>query len=260
MKLQGKVALITGGGGAMGGAQARLFAREGAAVCVADLFLAKAEAVAREIEAAGGRAIGVELDVRRAGQWAEAVTATERAFGPVSILCNNAGANVRVGFDEQTEEMWDLIVGTILTGSFLGIKAAIPSLRRAGGGVIVNLGSLASIRPGAGSPAYGSAKMGLVGLTRSAAATYAKENIRCVLVSPGHVDTPFIREDNPYSPNDPRTSIDNPDNYERRRRATPLGRLQTPDDIAAAFLFVVSDEAAMITGSMLTVDGGSALL
>jgi 3alpha(or 20beta)-hydroxysteroid dehydrogenase len=260
MKLEGKVALVTGGGGAMGGAQARLFASEGAAVCVADLFLEKAQAVADQIEAAGGRALPVALDVQKADQWAAAVAATERALGPVSILCNNAGANVRVGFDEQTEEMWHLIVGTILTGSFLGIKAVIPSMRRAGGGVIVNLGSLASIRPGAGSPAYGAAKMGLVGLTRSAAATYAKENIRCVIVSPGHVDTPFIRENTPYSPNDERTSIDNPDNLERRRRATPLGRLQTGDDIARAILFVVSDEAAMITGSMITVDGGSALM
>ncbi len=93
MKLQGKVALITGGGGAMGGAQARLFAREGAAVCVTDLFMEKAEAVAKEIEAAGGRAIAVPLDVQRADQWAAAVAATEGAFGPVSILCNNAGAN-----------------------------------------------------------------------------------------------------------------------------------------------------------------------
>lgn len=260
MKLRGKVALITGGGGAMGGAQARRFAREGAAICVADLFIEKARAVADEIAAAGGRAFAVSLDVRRADQWAAAVAAAERAFGPVSILCNNAGANVRVGFDDQTEEMWDLIVGTILTGSFLGIKATVPSMRRAGGGVIVNLGSLASIRPGAGSPGYGAAKMGLVGLTRSAAASYAREHIRCVLVSPGHVDTPFIREDTPYSPNDPRTSIDNPKNYERRLRNTPLGRLQTPEDIADAFLFVVSDDAAMITGSMLTVDGGSALL
>jgi 3alpha(or 20beta)-hydroxysteroid dehydrogenase len=259
VKLQGKVALITGGGGAMGGAQARLFAREGAAVAVADLYLAKAEAVVREIEAGGGRAVPVELDVQRADQWAAAVEATERAFGPVTILCNNAGANVRVGFDAQTEEMWHLIVGTILTGSFLGIKAVVPSMRRAGGGVIVNLGSLASIRPGGGSPAYGAAKMGLVGLTRSAAATYAREHIRCVIISPGHVDTPFIRENNPYSPNDPSTSIDNPDNYQRRLRNTPLGRLQTGDDIARAFLFAVSDDAAMITGSMITVDGGSAL-
>lgn len=259
-KLAGKVALITGGGGAMGGAQARLFAREGATVCVADLFIEKARAVADEITAAGGRALPVALDVQDAAQWSAAVAATEGAFGPVSILCNNAGANVRVGFDEQTEEMWSLIVGTILTGSFLGIKAAVPAMRRAGGGVIVNLGSLASIRPGAGSPAYDAAKMGLVGLTRSAAASYARENIRCVLVSPGHVDTPFIREDAPYSPNDARTSIANPENYERRLRGTPLGRLQTAEDIAKAFLFVVSDDAAMITGSMLTVDGGSALV
>ena len=201
MKLEGKVALVTGGGGAMGGAQARLFAQEGAAVCVADLFEDKAKAVADEIAAAGGKAIGVLLDVERSDRWAEAVAETERALGPVSILCNNAGANFRVGFDEQTEEQWNRIVGSILTGSFLGIKAVIPSMRRAGGGVIVNLGSLASIRPGGGSPGYGAAKMGLVGLTRSAALSYAAENIRCLIVSPGHVDTPFIRANNPYSPN-----------------------------------------------------------
>jgi len=257
MKLVGRVAFVTGGGGAMGGAQCRLFAQEGAAVAVADLFPEKARTVAQEIVAAGGKAIGLGLDVRRADQWAEAAAAAESALGPIGILCNNAGANVRVGFDEQTEEMWDLIVGSILTGSFLGIKAVIPSMRRAGGGAIMNLGSLASIRPGGGSPAYGAAKMGLVGLTRSAAMTYAKENIRCVLISPGHVDTPFIRQDNVYSPNSLATSIDNPDNYERRRLATPLGRLQTPDDIARAVLFAMSDDAAMITGSMITVDGGA---
>ena len=260
MKLGGKVALITGGGGAIGGAQARLFAQEGAAIGVADLSPEKAATVAMEIVAAGGRALPVALDVRRAGQWAEAVAAVEEAFGSLSILCNNAGANFRVSFDGQTEEMWDAIVGTILTGSFLGIKAAVPAMRRASsGGVIVNLGSLASIRPGGGSPGYAAAKMGLVGLTRSAAASYAPDRIRCVLVSPGHVDTPFIREDAPYSPNDAATSIDNPENLARRVRGTPLGRLQVPEDIAKACLFVVSDDAAMITGSMITVDGGAAL-
>ncbi|MGH2459128.1 MAG: SDR family NAD(P)-dependent oxidoreductase [Chloroflexota bacterium] len=258
-RLAGKVAVITGGGGAMGGAQARLFAREGAAICVADLFLEKAQTVAGEIEAAGGRAIACQLDVQQSAQWATAVAETETRLGPVSLLCNNAGANFRVGFDEQTEEMWNTIVGTILTGSFLGIKAVIPSMRRAGGGVILNLGSLASIRPGGGSPGYGAGKMGLVGLTRSAASTYAKEKIRCVLISPGHVDTPFLRENNPYSPNDASTSIDNPENYQRRLLHTPLGRLQTADDIAKAFLFAASDDASMITGSMITVDGGSAM-
>lgn len=259
MKLSGKVAIVTGGGGGIGGAQARLFAREGAAVCVADLFGDKAETVVRDITTAGGRAIGVRLDVQRSDEWTAAVAATQGAFGPVSILCNNAGANFRVSFDDHTEDMWHTIVGTILTGSFLGTRAVVPSMRRAGGGVIVNLGSLASIRPGGGSPAYAAAKMGLVGLTRSTAATYAAEGIRCVLVSPGHVDTPFLRANTPYSPNDARTSLDNPENYDRRLKATPLGRLQTPEDIATAFLFVVSDDAAMVTGSMLTVDGGAAL-
>ena len=137
----------------------------------------------------------------------------------------------------------------------LGGKVALVT----GGGAIVNLGSLASIRPGGGSPGYGAAKMGLVGLTRSAALLYAAENIRCLIVSPGHVDTPFIRANNPYSPNDPSTSIDNPENFQRRLARTPLGRLQTPEDIAKTVLFVVSDDAAMITGSMITVDGGAAL-
>jgi NAD(P)-dependent dehydrogenase (short-subunit alcohol dehydrogenase family) len=259
VKLEGKVALITGGGGAIGGAQARLFAREGAAVCVADLSPDKAEAVASEIVGASGRALGVRLDVRTSAEWRAAVEATERVFGPVSILCNNAGANVRVSFDEQTEDMWHLIVGTILTGSFLGTKAVIPSMRRAGGGVIVNLGSLASIRPGAGSPAYAAAKTGLVGLTRSTAAAYAGDGIRCVLISPGHVDTPFLRANTPYSPNDERTSLANPENYQRRLAATPLGRLVTPQDIARAVLFVVSDDGAMMTGSMMVVDGGAGL-
>jgi 3alpha(or 20beta)-hydroxysteroid dehydrogenase len=243
----------------MGSAQARLFAREGAAVCIADLFEDKAQSIAGEIATDGGQALAVRLDVQRADEWAAAVAATEAAFGSVSILCNNAGANFRVSFDEQTEEMWQTVIGTILTGSFLGTKAVVPAMRRAGGGVIVNLGSLASIRPGGNSPAYGAAKMGLVALTRTTASTYARDGIRCVLVSPGHVDTPFIRADTPYSPNDASTSIENPDNYARRVNATPLGRLQTPDDIARAFLFVVSDDAAMVTGSMLTVDGGAAL-
>lgn len=259
MRLQGQVALITGGGGAIGGAQGRLFAREGAAVVLADLMPEKAERLAGEIRDAGGRATGIGLDVRSAAQWASAVRAAESAHGPLTILCNNAGANVRVGFEDQTEAQWHLILDTILTGSFLGIQAAVPSMRRAGRGVIVNLGSLASIRPGRGSPAYAAAKTGLVALTRSAAATFARDRVRCVLVSPGHVDTPFIRDDAAYSPNDASTSIANPENYSRRLDATPLGRLQTPQDVAGVCLFAVSEDAAMVTGSMITVDGGAAL-
>ncbi len=258
-RLEGKVAIITGGGGGMGGAQAMLFAKEGASICVADINKAAAECVAQQIVENGGNAIGLELDVRQSAAWKGAVQETEGSFGPMTTLCNNAGANFRVSFEEQTEDQWQTIMEIGLTGAFLGIKAVVPSMRKAGGGVILNMGSLASIRPGGGSPAYAAQKMGMVGLTRSAASAFAGDNIRCVIISPGHVDTPFIRDNNPHSPNSWETSIDNPDNFERRRADTPLGRLQVPEDIANAFMFAASDEGAMITGSMITVDGGSAL-
>ena len=258
MRLEGKIAIITGGGGAMGGAQAKLFAKEGACVCVADFNLKMAQKVADDIVVADGKAIAGDLDVRDPDQWSATVALAEATFGSVNILCNNAGANFRVGFDDQTLEQWHTIIDTGLTGAFLGIKAVIPSMRRARGGVILNMGSLASIRPG-GSPAYATQKMGLVGLTRVAAACYAKDNIRCVIISPGHVDTPFIRDNSSYSPNDETTSINNPENYRWRVEATPLGRLLVPEDVAETFLFAASDEGAMITGSMITVDGGAAL-
>jgi len=258
-RLQGKVAFITGGGGAMGGAQARLFAEEGAAVAVADNRLEAAEAVASEIVKQGGSAVAAELDVRDASQWADSVAKAESELGPINILCNNAGANFRVSFEDQTEEQFRMIMDIGLTGSFLGIKAVVPSMRKAGSGVILNMGSLAAIRPGGGSPGYAAQKMAMVGLNRSAAYSFAGDNIRSVIISPGHVDTPFIRGNNDHSPNDWSTSIDNPDNFNRRLDNTPLGRLQEPEDIARAFLFAASDEAAMVTGSMITVDGGAGM-
>lgn len=259
LKLAGRVAVITGGAGSMGSAQARLFAREGASVCVADTNVGGARTVAGEICERGGQAIACELDVRVAAAWEETVATTERRFGHLDTLCNIAGANYRVGFDEQTEEMWRAIIDTNLTAYFLGTKAVVPAMRRAGRGVILNTGSLASIMQGPAGPAYGVSKIGLLGLTRGAAATYAKDNIRCVLISPGHVDTDFLRGNKPHSSNDESTDLDVPENYQRRVEQTPLGRLCTPEDIAKTFLFAASDDAAMITGSMITVDGGAAL-
>ncbi len=258
-RLAGRAALISGGAGAMGSTTARLFGAEGAAVCVADLHLEKAEAVAEQIREAGSQALAVRLDVRNAAQWNGAVADAERVFGHLDTLCSFAGANHRVSFDMQTEEMWRRILDINLTGCFLGTKVMIPALRRAGGGVILHVGSLGALRQGAGSPAYGVSKAGLVALTRSTAASYAADNIRCVLVNPGHVDTPFIRSNEPHSPNDESTSIDNPDNYERRVKATPLGRMTMPDDVARTFLFAASDEASMITGSWIDVDGGAGI-
>jgi 3alpha(or 20beta)-hydroxysteroid dehydrogenase len=207
---------------------------------------------------AGGRALYTLLDVTDARQWQAAVAQTEDAFGSLTILCNNAGANFRVSFDEQTEEMWHLIMETALTGAFLGIKAAVPAMRRAGGGSIINMGSIATTRSG-DNPGYAASKVGMWGLTKAAARAYAKDNIRCNLVSPGHVDTPFIRGNQPHSPNDWRTSIDNPENLQRRVAHTPMGRLVQPEEIAYAYLFLASDEAGMVTGTNLKVDGGATL-
>lgn len=257
-RLEGKVALITGGASGMGAAQARLFASEGAAVCVADINDEKGRAVVKEISESGGRASFVHLDVTDAGQWQAAVEKTEAKFGSLTILCNNAGANFRVHFDEQTEEQWHLIIETALTGAFLGTKAAVPAMRRAGGGSIVNMGSIATTRCGT-NPGYAASKVGMWGLTQATAQAYARENIRCNLVSPGHVDTPFIRQSMPHSPNDWSTTIDNPENYARRVAATPMGRLVMPEEVAYAFLFLASDEASMVTGTNLKADGGGSL-
>lgn len=257
-RLAGKVAIITGGGSGMGRAQCKLFAAEGAAVCVADVNAQAGIKVVDEIIAAGGRAIFAPLNVTAADQWAAAVAAAEDNFGKLTTLCNIAGANYRVSFDEQTEEMWHTIMEVALTGSFLGIKTAVPAMRRAGNGSIVNIGSIATTRAGM-NPGYSTSKVGILGLTRAAAVAYAADNIRCNLVSPGHVDTPFIRRSSSYSPNDWSTSIDNPENLQARVSRTPMGRLVQPEEVAYAFLFLASDEAGMVTGTNLRVDGGASL-
>lgn len=257
-RLEGKVALITGAASGMGRAQARLFASEGAAVLVGDIHDDNARQVVQEITGAGGRALAVHLDVTRADQWAAAVAAAEEQFGKLTTLSNIAGANFRVSFDEQTEAMWHTIIEVSLTGAFLGIKAAVPAMRRAGGGAITNIGSIATVRCG-DNPGYATAKVGILGLTKATAKAYAADNIRCNLVSPGHVDTPFLRDSTSYSPNDWSTSIDNPENLRRRVQGTPMGRMVQPEEIASAFLFLASDEAGMITGTNLQVDGGASL-
>lgn len=257
-RLAGKVALITGGGSGMGRAQCKLFAAEGAAVCVADIDEAAGAKTVDEITEAGGQALLTPLNVTEADQWAAAVAAAEAEFGKLTTLCNIAGANFRVSFDDQTEEMWHTIMEVSLTGAFLGIKAAVPAMRRAGSGSIINIGSIATTRAGM-NPGYSTTKVGILGLTRATAVAYAKDNIRCNLVSPGHVDTPFIRRSTAYSPNDWATSIDNPDNLNARVSRTPMGRLVQPEEIAFAFLFLASDEAGMVTGTNLRVDGGASL-
>ena len=257
-RLDGKVALITGGASGIGEGQARLFSSEGATVVIADMQSEKAEVVIGEINAAGGEAAFVQLDVRDESQWQAAVNFTEERFGGLNILCNVAGTNVRVEFDELTIDQYRNIIDVNLNAAYIGCRTAGPALARGGGGAILNIGSLASTKHG-GSSGYTISKTAIIGLTKNVALGFASQGTRCNAISPGHVDTPFIRGDNPHSRNDWSTSLENPENYERRLAGTPLGRLQTPADIAYAALFLCSDEASMITGAVLNVDGGAAL-
>ena len=259
MRLEGKIALISGGASGIGRAEAVLFAREGAAVVIADL---QAGEVVDEITAAGGRAAFVQLDVRDADAWEAAVNFTELTFGSVTILGNNAGTNFRVGWDEQTPEMWQTVLDVNLNGTYLGIRAVVPSMRKAGRGSIINIASSAALKQGGGGPAYATSKTAVVGLSRNAALAHAGDNIRVNALCPGHVDTPFIRGSQPHSENTWSTDIANPDNYAHRMEQQPLaiGRLQSGEDIAYGSLYLASDESSTVTGATIAIDGGSTLL
>ncbi len=259
-RLDGRVALVAGGAGGMGSAVARRFAADGARVAVADYRIEAAEAVASEITAAGSEAMPVPLDVTEPDAWQAAVEQVESRFGSLTTMCYLAGGNHRVSYDDMTVAQFRRILELNLTGIFIGIKAVVPAMRRAGGGCIISVGSLASLRAGGGAPAYACSKVGVSALTAATAGSYASEGIRCCQVNPGHVDTPFIRGSAEHSPNDWSTSIENPANYEARVRGTPWGRLPRPEEIAEAFAFLASDAAEMITGSAITVDGGGGLI
>ncbi|HIF13431.1 MAG TPA: SDR family oxidoreductase [Dehalococcoidia bacterium] len=262
LRLEGKIALISGGASGIGRAEAVLFAREGAAVVIADLQVGQAGDLVDEITAAGGRAAFVQLDVRDTEAWEASVEFTESTFGLVTILGNNAGTNFRVGWDEQTPEMWQTVLDVNLTGTYLGIRAVVPSMRKAGGGSIINIASSAALKQGGGGPAYATSKTAIVGLSRNAALAHAGDNIRVSALCPGHVDTPFIRGSQSHSKNTWSTDIANPDNYAHRMEQQPLaiGRLQSGEDIAYGALYLASDESSTVTGATIAIDGGSTLL
>ena len=191
-RLDGRVALVAGGAGGMGSAVARRFAADGARVAVADYRLEAAETVAAELTGAGSEAMAVPLDVTEPDAWQAAVEQVESRFGSLTTMCYLAGGNHRVSYDEMTVAQFRRILELNLTGIFIGIKAVVPAMRRAGGGCIISVGSLASLRAGGGAPAYTCSKFGVSALTAATAGSYARDGIRCCQVNPGHVDTPFI--------------------------------------------------------------------
>jgi NAD(P)-dependent dehydrogenase (short-subunit alcohol dehydrogenase family) len=246
MRLGGKVALISGGARGMGAEEARLFAREGAKVVLGDVLEAEGKAVEEEIRAAAGDARFVRLDVTREDDWARAVETTERLYGRLDILVNNAGIGGGRRIEQTTLEEWERTMAVNSTGVFLGTRAAIPAMRRAGGGSIVNISSqLGLVGTDNSSPQYQASKGAVRLLTKATAIQYARDGIRANSVHPGPVVTPMTegrRAD--------------PETYRLMLSRIPLGRYGRPEEIALGVLYLASDEAAFVTGSELVIDGG----
>ena len=249
MKLDGKAALITGAGSGIGRATALLFAHEGAAVAVVDLDGARARAVAREIEEAGGRAIAVRCDVSQAVDCERAVQETAAAFGRLDILFNNAGIIRRANVLETTEEEWDRAMAVNLKSIFLMSKYAIPLLADAGGGAIVNTGSGWGLVGGRNAVSYCASKGAVVNMTRAMALDHAGQNIRVNCVCPGDTDTGMLRSE-------AQQLGAATDAFLSEAADRPLRRIGEPEDVAQAVLYLASDASSFVTGTTLVVDGG----
>jgi NAD(P)-dependent dehydrogenase (short-subunit alcohol dehydrogenase family) len=246
VRVAGKVALISGAARGQGAAEARMFAREGAAVVLGDVLVEQGEQVAREIAAAGGDAVFVPLDVTREADWTAAVALAEERFGRLDILVNNAGILGRPGILATTLEQWQHVVAVNQTGPFLGMRAAIPAMRRAGGGSIVNISSaLATVGYGE-SASYTAAKGALTALTRTVAVELAREGIRVNVVHPGVIDTPMVDD----------AMGDDEAARAAQLEVAPMRRIGRAEEVAAAVLYLASDEASFVTGAIVPVDGG----
>ena len=245
MRLDGKVALISGGARGMGAAEARLFAAEGAKVVLGDVLEEEGQQVEAEIAEAGGEAVFVRLDVTSEEDWRAAVDTALERFGKLDILVNNAGIFDRALVHEQSAENWDRVMDINGKGVFLGTKAAIPAMREAGGGSIVNISSVAGLVGSMASTAYNASKGAVRLLTKSTAVQYASESIRCNSVHPGPIETRML--DEVYTSQEMRT---------QRQNEIPIGRLGRMEDVAKGVLFLASDEASYMTGSELVIDGG----
>ncbi len=245
MRLEGKVALITGAARGQGAAEARMFAEEGAKVILADVTDQEGMAVAAEIAEAGGDALYVHLDVTNEDEWESAVKSAVASFGKLDILVNNAGIWRRGHVLETSSEQWDDIMDVNAKGVFLGTKAAIPAMRKAGGGSIINISSTAGLVGSKTSAAYSASKGAVRIFTKSTAVQYAAEGIRANSIHPGPIDTDM--EDQVW-----------PDATSREAAVarTAIARIGTADDIAYGALYLASDESSFVTGSELVIDGG----
>jgi len=243
-RLDGKVALVTGAARGIGAATARTIAAEGGRVAIADVLDEDASLVAKELGA--DAALAVHLDVTDEGGWAQAVEATESKFGALHALVNNA-AILRFGsIDDTSLDDYLSLIRVNQVGTFLGIRAVLPALRRAGGGSIVNLSSVDGLRGSMNQIAYNSSKFAVRGITQSAAVELGAQGIRVNSVHPGGIDTPMVRGEAPEG-----------FDLDRLFRRIPLGRAGQPEEIARVIAFLVSDESSFCTGAEFVVDGGA---
>ena len=244
-RVEGKVALVTGGSQGLGAAIAARLAEEGAAVFIGDLKAETGEETIKAIKDKGGRAFFVSLDVTSEDSWKAAIAAVIKECGKLDVLVNNAGINIREPIEEMKVENLDAMLAVNVKGPFLGCKFAIPEFRKAGGGSIINMSSVCGlIGHRYTTEAYTVTKGAVTLLTKTVAVRYGKDNIRSNCLNPSTVDTPLMQE-----------VFKIPGRREERIGEVPLGRLATAQDVANAALFLASDEAAFINGVAFPVDG-----
>ena len=241
--LRGKVAVVTGGNGGIGLGMARGLASAGASLVLSGRNTAKGEQAAREL---GGGTVFVRSDVRRKADCQALVAETVRRFGRLDILINNAGTSIRGKPQDLTEDEWHLILDTNLTGTFLLSQAAYPEMVKAGGGKIINIGSMMSLFGAPYATAYAASKGGIVQMTRAMATAWAKDNIQVNAVLPGWIDTDLTRG--------ARQQVEGLHASVEKR--TPHGRWGTPDDMAGIAAFLASPASDFVTGTAIPVDGG----
>ena len=244
MRLQNKVALLSGGAGGIGAAEARLFASEGAAVVIGDLNEEQGRALSDEIVASGGRVEFVRLDVLDEASWKAAVAFAVQTYGKLDVLVNNAGILRNEGLLDTTVEIWDSVMGVNAKGTFLGCKHAIPEMRNAAGGSIINISSGAGLVGSTRATAYHASKGAVRIFTKAVAVQYAPDNIRANSVHPGPIETPMLAGSLVSAEGGVQPS------------AVPLGRYGQPEEIAYGVLYLASDESGFVTGSELVIDGG----